>query len=169
MIDLSGTEVASYVYDAWGNIKETNGEPTIREINPIRYRGYVYDTETSLYYLQSRYYDPFTGRFINADIYCDTYTGNPLSTNMFAYCENNPIIHADKTGKFGTPLQWAMAAIGGIAGWFLGTGGSPGQIAKQLFPKYAKYIFSKKHIEDGIMKLGTSQMSIFNKVLLENY
>ncbi len=62
-----------------------------------------------------------------------------------------------------------MAAIGGIAGWFLGTGGSPGQIAKQLFSKYAKHIFSKKHIEDGIMKLGTSQMSIFNKVLLENY
>lgn len=102
-------------------------------------------------------------------IYCDTNTGTPLNTNIFAYCKNNPIIHADKTGKFGTPLQWAMAAIGGIAGWFLGTGGSPGQIAKQLFPKYAKHIFSKKHIEDGIMKLGTSQMSIFNKVLLENY
>ena len=50
MIDLSGTEVASYVYDAWGNIKDTKGEPTIREINPIRYRGYVYDTETDLYY-----------------------------------------------------------------------------------------------------------------------
>ena len=94
-------------------------------------------------------------------IYCDTNTGTPLNTNIFAYCENNPIIHADKTEKFVTPLQWAMAAIGGIAGWFLGTGGSPGQIAKQLF--------SKKHIEDGIMKLGTSQMSIFNKVLLENY
>lgn len=166
MIDLSGTEVASYVYDSWGNIKDTKGDPTVRELNPIRYRSYVYDTETSLYYLQSCYYDPFTGRFLNADIYCDTGTSTPLSTNLFAYCENNPIIHVDKTEIFGTPLQWAMAAIGGIAGWFLGTGGSPGQIAKQLFPKYAKHIFSKKHIEDGIMKLGTSQMSIFNKVLL---
>ena len=48
MIDLSGTEVASYVYDAWGNIKDTKGEPTIRELNPIRYRGYVYDTEVDL-------------------------------------------------------------------------------------------------------------------------
>lgn len=48
MIDLSGTEVASYVYDAWGNIKDTRGEPTIRELNPIRYRGYVYDTEVDL-------------------------------------------------------------------------------------------------------------------------
>jgi RHS repeat-associated protein len=99
MIDLSGTEVASYVYDAWGNIKDTKGEPTIRELNPIRYRGYVYDTETSLYYLQSRYYDPFTGRFLNADVYCDTESGTPLSTNMFAYCENNAINNVDYSGN----------------------------------------------------------------------
>ena len=91
IIDLSGTEVASYVYDAWGNIKDTKGDPTVRELNPIRYRGYVYDTETGLYYLQSRYYDSFAGRFLNADIYCDTGTSTPLSTNMFAYCENKPI------------------------------------------------------------------------------
>ena len=99
MIDLSGTEVASYVYDAWGNIKDTNGEPTIREINPIRYRGYVYDTEISLYYLQSRYYDPLTGRFLNADVYADTQSGTPLSTNMFAYCENNAINNVDYSGN----------------------------------------------------------------------
>ena len=99
IIDLAGTEVASYVYDAWGNIKDTKGEPTIREINPIRYRGYVYDTETSLYYLQSRYYDPFAGRFLNADIYCDTGTDTTLSTNMFAYCENNPISNYDASGQ----------------------------------------------------------------------
>ncbi|MEQ2491891.1 RHS repeat-associated core domain-containing protein [Ruminococcoides intestinale] len=97
IIDLSGTEVASYVYDAWGNIKETKGEPTIREINPIRYRGYVYDTETSLYYLQSRYYDPFTGRFLNADAYYDT-CNSVLSTNMFAYCESDPINYIDPYG-----------------------------------------------------------------------
>ena len=99
IIDLAGTEVASYVYDAWGNIKDTKGEPTIREINPIRYRGYVYDTETSLYYLQSRYYDPFTGRFLNTDVYADTQSGTPLSTNMFAYCENNAINKSDDEGK----------------------------------------------------------------------
>ena len=98
IIDLAGTEVASYVYDAWGNIKDTKGEPTIREINPIRYRGYVYDTETGLYYLQSRYYDPFAGRFLNADAYCDTMSGSPLSTNMFAYCENDSINYADYDG-----------------------------------------------------------------------
>ena len=50
-------------------------------LNPLRYRGYVFDDETGLYYLQSRYYDPVTGRFISADVYVDTETGSPLSTN----------------------------------------------------------------------------------------
>ena len=98
IIDLAGTEVASYVYDAWGNIKDTKGDAKIREINPIRYRGCVYDTEIGLYYLQSRYYDPFAGRFLNADIYCDMNTGTPLSTNMFAYCESDPINYIDPYG-----------------------------------------------------------------------
>ncbi len=120
IIDLSGTEVASYVYDAWGNIKDTKGEPTIREINPIRYRGYVYDTETSLYYLQSRYYDPFTGRFLNADIYCDTGTSTPLSTNMFAYCENNPILNVDFDGY----MSAAAAASSFAASYGLSLGGA---------------------------------------------
>ena len=119
IIDLAGTEVASYVYDAWGNIKDTKGEPTIREINPIRYRGYVYDTETSLYYLQSRYYDPFTGRFVNADIYCDTNTGTPLSTNMFAYCENNAINLFDRNGDVGeTVLTYVIVTNWwNVVGW----------------------------------------------------
>ncbi|WP_304033652.1 RHS repeat domain-containing protein [Ruminococcus bromii] len=112
IIDLAGTEVASYVYDAWGNIKDTKGEPTIREINPIRYRGYVYDTETSLYYLQSRYYDPFTGRFLNADVYADTQSGTPLSTNMFAYCENNAINKSDDEGKDAWWIQSPNSANG---------------------------------------------------------
>ena len=99
IIDLSGTEVASYVYDAWGNIKDTKGEPTIRELNPIRYRGYVYDTETGLYYLQSRYYDSFAGRFLNADDFTYTsLTGSVLSSNLYSYCENNSINNIDNSG-----------------------------------------------------------------------
>ncbi|MEE0006397.1 MAG: RHS repeat-associated core domain-containing protein [Ruminococcus sp.] len=68
----------------------------------LRYRGYVYDTDTGLYYLQSRYYDPQTGRFINADdtAYVDTNSGTTLSTNMFAYCENNHINNVDYTGQW---------------------------------------------------------------------
>ena len=106
IIDLAGTEVASYVYDSWGNIKDTKGDTTVRELNPIRYRGYVYDTETSLYYLQSRYYDPFTGRFVNADdtAFVGT-TGTALSGNIFAYCENNAVNYIDNNGNLKISLS----------------------------------------------------------------
>ncbi|MDP4120684.1 MAG: RHS repeat-associated core domain-containing protein [Bacillota bacterium] len=67
-------------------------------INPIRYRGYVYDTESGLYYLQSRYYDPTTCRFVNEDVYTDTQTGL-VGTNMFAYCDNNAVMDVDPDGK----------------------------------------------------------------------
>lgn len=98
IINQSGTVYVSYVYDAWGNIKSVSGEPILRELNPFRYRSYLYDNETGLYYLQSRYYDPITGRFLNADALFDTQSGTPLSTNMFAYCENDPINYIDPYG-----------------------------------------------------------------------
>ena len=68
IVDKDGKAVAEYAYDAWGNmLTEDNGTLTIGKLNPFRYRSYVYDEETGLYYLQSRYYDPLTGRFLNAD------------------------------------------------------------------------------------------------------
>lgn len=70
---------------------------TIAEINPIRYRSYYYDTETGYYYLQSRYYDPNVGRFISADSYVSTGQGI-LGHNMYAYCQNNPVMYYDDTG-----------------------------------------------------------------------
>ncbi len=102
----SGTIVARYVYDAWGKtiaVTDTNGntitDPShIANQNPIRYRGYYYDNETGFYYLQSRYYDPTVGRFINADAYVTTGQGLG-SFNMFAYCLNNPVIYKDPNGK----------------------------------------------------------------------
>ena len=66
-------------------------------LNPIRYRGYYYDTETGLYLTDTRYYDPETGRFINADVYASTGQG-VLGHNMYAYCLNNPVNFADPTG-----------------------------------------------------------------------
>ena len=100
IVDKDGKAVAKYAYDAWGNmLTENNGTLTVGELNPFRYRSYVYDEETGLYYLQSRYYDPLTGRFLNADVYCDTESGTPLSTNMFAYCENNAINNVDYSGN----------------------------------------------------------------------
>ena len=68
-------------------------------INPIRYRGYYYDEETGLYYLQSRYYDPVVGRFLNADEYTDDGAG-VIGHNLFTYCGNNPILNQDSNGRF---------------------------------------------------------------------
>lgn len=69
IVDKDGKAAAEYSYNAWGNmLTEDNGTLTVGKLNPFRYRGYVYDEETGLYYLQSRYYDPLTGRFLNADI-----------------------------------------------------------------------------------------------------
>ncbi len=94
----SGTKVVRYMYDAWGNGTITSASNTaLAHFNPFRYRGYVYDEETGLYYLQSRYYDPQTGRFISADSYL--VSGNHINgTNMFAYCLNNPMMYVDPRG-----------------------------------------------------------------------
>ena len=102
ILDTNGNAVVEYTYDAWGNHLNVTGSmaDTLGEINPLRYRGYVYDTETTLYYLQSRYYDPELGRFINADSYASTGQGI-LGNNMFAYCINNPVIYADPYGYEG--------------------------------------------------------------------
>ena len=88
-----------YTYDAWGNILSCTGTRanTIGKTNPIRYRGYVYDEETGLYYLGSRYYNPEWGRFLNADGYVSTGQGF-IGNNMFAYCLNNPVSMADEDG-----------------------------------------------------------------------
>ncbi len=71
--DTNGCIVVQYTYDAWGNILTTTGTManTLGQINPLRYRGYYYDTESQLYYLKTRYYSPKIGRFINADVYID--------------------------------------------------------------------------------------------------
>ena len=83
--------------DAWGKLISSSG--SLAEINPLRYRGYYYDTETGFYYLQSRYYDPVVSRFINADSFTSTGDGL-LGYNMFAYCGNNPVCYSDPTGHF---------------------------------------------------------------------
>ena len=96
IVDPQGEVVAEYEYDPYGNIVSQSGP--LADVNPLRYRGYVYDTETQFYYLQSRYYDPELGRFINADAYCSTGQGI-FGNNMFVYCGNNPAIYIDADGK----------------------------------------------------------------------
>ena len=101
ILDDNGTAVVTYTYDAWGNILTVGGSmaDTLGVYNPLRYRGYVYDEETSLYYLQSRYYDSEMGRFINSDVLAATGQG-VLGNNMFAYCGNNPVSRVDHGGNF---------------------------------------------------------------------
>ena len=97
--NASGTVMVYYEYDAWGNFTYTfynNGSSTPVVYNPFRYRGYYYDADLGLYYLNSRYYDSNTGRFINAD---GQLNGALIGYNQFAYCENNPIIRIDGDGN----------------------------------------------------------------------
>ena len=104
--------VATYEYDAWGNIVSSSGR--LAEINPLRYRGYYYDNETGFYYLQSRYYDPANRRFISADVYASTGQGF-VGTNMFAYCVNNPVFLTDEDGNFAIAIGIG-AAVEAICG-----------------------------------------------------
>ena len=114
--------MAEYKYDAWGNHRVyTSGGIDITEnmsynnsvakLNPFRYRGYYYDTETGLFYLTSRYYDPETGRFINAD---DVSYINPEiinGLNLYAYCGNNPVMNKKSEGMQGIDLLLSLIHI----------------------------------------------------------
>ena len=104
--------VATYEYDAWGNV---SGSGKLAEINPLRYRGYYYDNETGFYYLQSRYYDPANRRFINADTYSSTDPGDAIGCNMFAYCGNNPVMRNDYSGDAWWHWVVATVAVVGLA------------------------------------------------------
>ena len=117
LVNASGTRVVSYTYDAWGNPLTTTGTmaSTLGSANPLRYRGYVYDTETGLYYLQSRYYNPGWGRFIGTDdvtVLAASLEKANWDKNLFAYCDNNPVSRRDAGGEF-----WHLvigAVIGGV-------------------------------------------------------
>ena len=116
----SGVPVATYEYDPFGKVISATGD--LATINPLRYRGYYYDTETGLYYVSSRYYDSEIGRWINAD---DTafmgVDGTLLSYNLFTYCKNNPIMGYDPTGNwdwdlFGKVLITTVIVVGCLTG-----------------------------------------------------
>lgn len=126
LLDARGAEIASYTYDAWGNvITDTEksfcyeGYEVPFELNHVLYRGYYYDgsctdteSDTNLYYLQSRYYDAEVGRFVNADdvSIIGLETSSIYKDNLYIYCNSNPIKNIDSTG------YWLLNCVCAIAG-----------------------------------------------------
>jgi len=127
--DKNAKPVAQYSYDAWGvctsavTHTEQTGGVDIANINPFRYRSYYFDQDIGMYYLQSRYYDPQLGRFLNSDdpMFLGA-NGNIASYNLFAYCENNTINMVDLTGNIAANVIGAIIGgiIGAVGGAFLG-------------------------------------------------
>ena len=122
IIDDYAERVVNYEYSAWGELLSVTGSKadTVGTLNPFRYRGYCYDTETGFYYVSSRYYDPEIGRFISAD---DTEylgaDGSVLSCNLFAYCMNNPVNRFDVDGNWSLP-NWATKLVVGVGAIVIG-------------------------------------------------
>ena len=144
LVDANGVQVAAYDYDPYGKIITATGD--LAEINPLRYRGYYYDTETGFYYLQSRYYDPEICRFINADGYSSTGAGF-LGYNMFAYCNNNPVVFTDEDG---CTQWWAI-----IPDWGL----IHRAVQADIIDKYKKSM----PLLDSEVNCTTGRMDLFDK------
>ncbi len=131
IINSNGVTVVEYTYDAWGNVLSVTGSlaSTLGAVNPFRYRGYYYDTETGFYYLNSRYYDPQVGRFLNADSIVAGISDELSGYNLFAYCFCNPVNMSDTEGHWpkwitgvlnivsGASQMVTAAAVGIATGW----------------------------------------------------
>ena len=112
------TLVARYSYDCLGNCTVHTNVSGIATVNPFRYRGYYYDLESGLYYLMSRYYDPEIGQFISMDKV--NYMAPDLigGVDLYAYCNNNPVMYYDPTGHLA--ITTILAIAGGIIGGLIG-------------------------------------------------
>lgn len=126
-----GDKLISYTYDAWGNFSSSwinlAGTNYYATLNPFRYRGYFYDAESGLYYLQSRYYNPQWGRFISADDVSYLLSESQYTNgNLYVYCNNNPVMYTDPSGHFAISTA---VIIGAIVGGLIGVGGGLGAVA----------------------------------------
>ena len=135
ILDENGNTVVSYGYDAWGAPLWCTGElaETLGTVQPFRYRGYVFDEETGLYYLRSRYYNPWWGRFVNADAEIAV-EAKLWDAKLFLYCANNPVRYTDDGGNSfwdvladcGKALLVAAVVVAVVAVVIAATGGGGG-------------------------------------------
>lgn len=114
-----GGIVGEYAYDAFGNVTIISDSNGIATINPFRYRGYYYDRDTGLYYLNYRYYDPNIGRFVSPDNASYINPNNVNGLNIYAYCKNDPVNYVDPTGHFGILAALIITGIVAGAGYAL--------------------------------------------------
>ena len=148
LLDNSGALVVEYRYDAWGKAISTTGSlaATLGKRNPFRYRGYVYDEETGLYYLRSRYYNPAVGRFVNAD---GVVIPGLLCTNLFAYCSNNPLSRVDASG-YGWNEFWQS-----VGDWFSDLGDKIGdEIKLQAGIRTDVHARMTNHVNEALAEAG---------------
>ena len=165
ILDAGGNLLVRYTYDAWGNFTESvnasdPGDLAALALNPFRYRGYVYDFETGFYYLQSRYYDPETGRFISADSY--VFTGQGFGgNNLFAYCLNDPIDYSDNFGSRAVPCT--RFVTGGYSNPFASDGkGKSDDLLRKIVP-FISDLPNKKNLNVHVSSYGTYHKSTQNK------
>ena len=122
IVDSAGSLVVEYKYDAWGKptlVRTlTTAYEALAELNPFRYRGYVFEEDVYLYYLQNRFFNSQFIRFINAAVYCG-YTGYLFSHSSAVYCNNNPIGMKDDNGNSALVIIGGAVAASGPVGWFL--------------------------------------------------
>ena len=113
IVDKDAQTVARYSYDAWGVCSVAQDSVGIATINPFRYRGYYFDEEIELYYLQSRYYDASVGRFVNGDevVFATILADCALANNTFTYAYNNPILNFDSNGYSTTVAYTVSSAL----------------------------------------------------------
>ena len=116
-----GTHVATYAYDAWGNMTYCNAGTDVAYINPFLYRGYYYDSESGLYYLMSRYYDTQIGRFISPDMPDYLAPDTVGGVDLYAYGLNNPVTYVDPTGHFAIASLLISMTLGALASGLIST------------------------------------------------
>lgn len=142
IMDGNGTSVASYSYDPWGKVLSVSENSAVAG-QPLRYASYVYDTETKLYYLQTRYYDPETARFVSRDNNFGS-VDNPLSQNLYQYGFDDPVNFVDVDGKNPVLIRFALSILG------------------RYLVRYSLSFNAAWHIGEKMIKLGIAPIQVIN-------